>query len=81
MVDTRTHALAVKAGRIPPYVVQTDYEQAKRELTGETDPDRQLAVLDSNEDSAEVNQRGPTPFAEVDTGEHFHPLSAAPFAA
>jgi hypothetical protein len=45
-VHARTCELAVLAGRVPPQVAQLDYEQAKRELTGETDPDRQEAILD-----------------------------------
>lgn len=45
MVHTRTRELALRAGRLPPYVTQNDYEQAKRELTGESDPDRQEAAL------------------------------------
>ncbi|MCC5025350.1 MAG: hypothetical protein J6386_22370 [Candidatus Synoicihabitans palmerolidicus] len=36
-VHHRTQELAVFAGRIPPEIAQSDYEQAKRELTGETD--------------------------------------------
>ena len=46
MVDERTRELARRAGRIPPYVAQEDYERAKRELTGESDGDRQTAILD-----------------------------------
>ena len=44
-VDARTHELALLAGRAPPHVTQNDYEQAKREVTGESDSDRQDAVL------------------------------------
>ncbi len=46
-VRVRTHELALRAGRTPPHVTQADYEQAKRELTGETELERQLAVLDA----------------------------------
>jgi hypothetical protein len=46
-VRRRTHELARRAGRTPPHVTQADYEQAKRELTGETELDRQLAILDA----------------------------------
>lgn len=46
-VQARTRELAVIAGRTPQHVMQADYERAKRELTGETDPDRQDAVLDA----------------------------------
>lgn len=46
MLHARTRELAAKAGRIPPEVTQLDYEQAKRELTGETDLDRQDLFFD-----------------------------------
>lgn len=46
MLHARTRELAAKAGRIPPDVTQTDYEQAKRELTGEADLDLQNPFLD-----------------------------------
>lgn len=45
MVRSRTVELALKAGRSSMEIRQRDYEQAKRELTGETDYDRQHAVL------------------------------------
>lgn len=45
MVRSRTVELAISAGRSPIEIKQSDYEQAKRELTGETDFERQLAVL------------------------------------
>jgi hypothetical protein len=47
MVQARARELAVIAGRAPPYVTQVDYQQAKRELTGESDIDRQDALLDA----------------------------------
>lgn len=47
LVRARTCELALLAGRPTPYVNQADYEQAKRELTGETDTDRQLRILDA----------------------------------
>lgn len=47
MVDTRAHELALIGGRGPSGVSQVDYERAKRELTGESDMDRQDALLDS----------------------------------
>jgi hypothetical protein len=47
MVHRRTRELTVIAGRDPRNVRQADYEQAKRELTGESDGDRQQAVLDA----------------------------------
>jgi len=47
MVHTRARELASLAGCAPAHVHQSDFEQAKRELTGEVDIDRQDAVLDS----------------------------------
>jgi hypothetical protein len=47
MVHARALELALLAGYASPHVRQTDYEQAKRELTGESDIDRQNALLDS----------------------------------
>ncbi len=47
MVQARTRELALIAGRAPPHVTQADYEQAKRELTGGAEMDRQEEVLDS----------------------------------
>jgi hypothetical protein len=41
----RTRELALRAGRSPSDVAQRDYEQAKRELTGETNSERQDARL------------------------------------
>jgi hypothetical protein len=46
-VHTRAQELAVLAGCTAPHVRQTDYEQAKREVTGESDSDRQSDLLDS----------------------------------
>lgn len=46
-VHARARELALIAGRVPPHVAQADYEQAKRELTGESDLDRQEARLES----------------------------------
>lgn len=45
-VNVRTHELALLAGRIPPRVTQVDYERAKREITGESDRNKQNAALD-----------------------------------
>jgi len=47
MVHARTRELALIAGRVPPGPTQADYEQAKRELTGQTDMDRQDELLDA----------------------------------
>ena len=46
-VHSRASELAGKAGRVPPHVAPIDYEQAKRELTGESEVDRQDAILDA----------------------------------
>ena len=46
MVHARTLEIARLAGRNSQQVKQSDYEAAKRELTGETDFDLQQAVLD-----------------------------------
>ncbi len=47
MIQARTRELTLIAGRSPLDVCQSDYEQAKRELTGESDIDRQEAVLNA----------------------------------
>ena len=47
MVRARAEKLALLAGRVAPQVLPADYEQAKRELTGEPDIDQQDALLDS----------------------------------
>ena len=47
MVQTRAQELAAIAGRSAADVSQIEYLQAKRELTGESDIDRQEAVLDA----------------------------------
>jgi hypothetical protein len=46
-VQARARELALIDGRTPPDVTQAEYEQAKRELTGESDLDRQEAILDA----------------------------------
>lgn len=43
MAYQRTVELALLAGRKAHQIRQSDYEQAKRELTGETDSERQQA--------------------------------------
>lgn len=48
MVRARTVELAIIAGRGPLEIRQRDYERAKRELTGETDFERQLEILYPN---------------------------------
>jgi len=47
MVETRARELAVIAGRDSRNPTQVDYEQAKRELTGEPEIDAQEAALES----------------------------------
>ncbi len=47
MVEARARELAVIAGRLSSQPSQVDYEQAKRELTGESDIDAQEEVLES----------------------------------
>ncbi len=49
MLRSRTVELAVGAGRSSLEIKQSDYEQAKRELTGETDFNRQQAVLSAGQ--------------------------------
>ena len=46
MLHARTLELALMAGRSALQIKQVDYERAKRELTGESDFDRQQAVLE-----------------------------------
>ena len=46
MLHARTLELASFAGRSAHQIKQIDYERAKRELTGETDFDRQQAKLE-----------------------------------
>ena len=45
LLHARARELASVAGRASPDVTQRDYERAKREVTGETDTDRQDARL------------------------------------
>jgi hypothetical protein len=46
-VNERTHQLAKLAGRKHPDITQADYEQAKEEITGESDKDKQNEALDA----------------------------------
>ncbi len=46
MVYWRTIEIALLDGRSPLQIKQSDYEQAKRELTGVSDLDLQLEILD-----------------------------------
>src|ERR1700691_2406931 len=47
MVHERARELAMISGRAPHDVSQSDYEQAKRELTGGSDMDSQEEILES----------------------------------
>jgi hypothetical protein len=47
MIYARTRSLAQAAGRAPQNIRQTDYQQARRELTGLSDLSQQEAMLDS----------------------------------
>jgi hypothetical protein len=58
MAQARARELALMAGRVPPHVTQADYEQAKRELMGEADMNRQEAILES---LPETNRSDPVP--------------------
>ena len=58
MAQARARELALMAGRVPPHVTQADYEQAKRELMGEPDMNRQEAILES---LPETNRSDPMP--------------------
>ena len=46
MIHDRTLELALIDGRNSLQIKQMDYEQAKRDLTGESDFDRQQQILD-----------------------------------
>lgn len=48
LVYGRTLELASLAGRNSLQIKQVDYEQAKREITGESDFDRQQSIMDSS---------------------------------
>lgn len=50
-VRARTREIAFAAGRAPHQIRQSDYERAKRELTGTSDPDLQEQVLAAAENS------------------------------
>ena len=47
MVEDRADELATIAGRVPPQASTVDYEEARRELTGESNIDVQAALLES----------------------------------
>ncbi len=60
MVHQRATALALTDRRTAPYVLQAHYEQAKRELTGESDLDLQEAILDA---TPEAGRSDPVPLS------------------
>jgi len=65
MVHARTRSLAVGAGRSSLQISQADYEQARRELTGESDMARQEARLDGlAEPGARAPGRSAAPWVE-----------------
>ena len=61
MLHARTRELALIAGREIPHVTHADYAQAKCELTGETDPNRQDAMIEA---CPESNRWDPLPDSE-----------------
>jgi hypothetical protein len=54
-VHARARERAMIAGRSPLQVAQVDYEDAKRELTGESDVDRQEAMIYSMPEAKSVS--------------------------
>ena len=52
MIHARARELALIAGHPAPHVTQVEYEQAKRELTGETEIDPQAAMVEALPESA-----------------------------
>ena len=46
LLHARTRELALLAGRVMPHITHADYAQAKLELTGESNPDRQDAMIE-----------------------------------
>jgi len=66
MVRARTVELAIRAGRNAAEIRQSDYEQAKRELTGETDSKRQHALIHRADDPA---KSGDTPHGTPASGD------------
>jgi len=56
-VNTRARELALLAGHNSFYVTQADYEQAKREVTGESDRDLQNAMLDAKQSIEKRSRR------------------------
>lgn len=61
MLHERTCDIALRAGRTAPYVTQEDYEQAKRELTGNP----ASLIVDTSIDDALRAQQQPTETAQA----------------
>jgi hypothetical protein len=64
MLHERTCEIAQRAGRTAPYVTQDDYEQAKRELTG----DPYALIMDTTIDEA-LFRPASSPSEFLSTGE------------
>ncbi len=76
MVRARARELAAIAGRVPPQPSQVDYEQAQRELTGESDMDILDQVLESLPESerwdlvrGSIGHHAPESFGEDEDSE------------
>ena len=65
MLHERTCEIARLAGRTAPYVTQDDYEQAKRELTG----DPHAVIMDTSIDQGVLYPTGPTRAEAIIPGE------------
>jgi hypothetical protein len=83
MVHARARELGMISGRAPSEVSQADYEQAKRELTGESDMDRQDEILESLPESSRwdpvpgsAGSQDPEPPGEDDDDDEGHNESA-----
>jgi hypothetical protein len=68
MAQARTRELAVLAGRDSLAVTRADYEQARRELTGETEMNHQEAVFDTPAAAVRENEGGQPALALNPTG-------------
>jgi hypothetical protein len=76
MVEARARELAVIAGRVPPEPSEVDYEQAERELTGESEIDVRQAAEESMPESerwdpvpGSTGRHTPEPFGEDEDSE------------
>jgi hypothetical protein len=64
MVRARTRELALRAGREPEEATHADHAQAKRELTGESEWDRQEARLDAPPTATNKSRAGFQPASD-----------------